>query len=146
MIPSKTTGRAESTRVTIGVAGKTKPSASVHEQRPNTTPPIAPSMVFFGLMAGASGRGECTPGVVLRGIADDNRRDEHERALPAGEGVQRHEHPKGAAPMYIGATRSTAASWTVRPCRSTANASQATTNIERSTTLRGAGTAAHQHV
>ena len=41
---------------------------------PKMTPPIAPSIVFFGLIAGASGSSaEHAAHVVLRRIADDNR-------------------------------------------------------------------------
>src|SRR5262245_28997114 len=53
--------------------------------------------------------------------------------------------PSGA-PIYIGATRSTAASLSGRDCRSTANASHTITTIANSTMLSGAGTAAHQQL
>ena len=52
-------------------AGRRAPSPPL----PSTTPPIAPSTVFFGLIAGASGwRPNARPRVVLRRIADDDRR------------------------------------------------------------------------
>ena len=41
---------------TIGVAGNTNEIAMAMNSAPKMTPPMAPSTVFFGLMAGASGR------------------------------------------------------------------------------------------
>ena len=51
---------------------------------PKTNPPTAPSIVFFGLIAGASGRRpNARPGVVLRGVADDDRQHQQEQRLAA---------------------------------------------------------------
>ena len=47
-------------------------------------PPTAPSTVFFGLIAGASGRAsERAARIVLRGVADDHRQHQQEQRVAA---------------------------------------------------------------
>ena len=53
-MPSVTSTSASTSRVPSGMAGSHRPPSHAMATAPPTNPPIAPSTVFFGLIAGAS--------------------------------------------------------------------------------------------
>jgi hypothetical protein len=55
-MPSATIVTPSAARRTSGTAGTHHEPATTNAAAPTSTPPTAPSMVFFGLIAGASGR------------------------------------------------------------------------------------------
>ena len=64
-------------------------------------PPTAPSIVFFGLSRGASGwRPKRAAGVVLRGVADGNGRDQQHHRTASAENVHADQRPERQAQIH----------------------------------------------